>query len=76
MKAWISRLIDRLVDGPQCPDCPHLAHGHIATGCLCSVPIDNPLGEPQTQRCQCGTPYGGSARSERRTRRQMAGVVA
>jgi len=63
MKAWFSRLIDRLMYGPRCPDCAeHYARTHSHNGCQSAVYTDH--GDP-AGLCPCNTSYGGRRRPTR-----------
>jgi hypothetical protein len=75
MKALLNRLVGLIIDGPTCPACGHSVYIHLDRGCLALLGQWRADSEPDhSDGCDCVTPFGGSKRAERRTRRQMAPV--
>lgn len=71
MLKLILRFLERIADGPLCPDCGDSAYVHLDDRCLV-IRYDRPDVDGVYQQCECTTPYGASKRAERRHRRQMA----
>lgn len=72
MKTFFKRLIERVLDGPRCPDCPdHDARTHSHNGCQSAVYDRHGL---HAGWCDCKTPYGG--RKPNRIERETAEAVS
>jgi hypothetical protein len=55
MRALALRLLERVLDGPQCPACPHDQKVHGQYGCLAEVYDDR---GKHDDWCSCKRTYG------------------